>query len=242
MQFLEDRVPIRPGQPVDRRDRALAVAGPVHRPGRKQRRRQIGDRTADRLGQIAARGGILLMLERVHAEHQLGDAIALVGLRNALGIFHGTFDIAIYQQRQEGTVEQIAVLRVALERGAVKGGGRAGIALLAGVAGGEIAPGSRHSGKVLRGRRLGGKLDRRCYQECGKRGAENAPGDTRRLHGRCSNEAAGRGLCANRRGWAENGLFAPPPQERRSRRADVRLKTPMWQYRGRAARRYHIFG
>src|ERR1700688_2993037 len=38
---------------------------------------------------------------------------------------------------------------------------------------------------------------------------------------------------ANRQGWAENGLFAPPPQERRSRRSDRRLKTSMWQHRDR---------
>ena len=34
MQILEDGVPIRTGEPVDRRDRALGVAGAVHRPGR----------------------------------------------------------------------------------------------------------------------------------------------------------------------------------------------------------------
>ena len=60
-------------------------------------------------GQIAARGGILLLLERVHAEHQPRDAIGLVGLRDALGELHRFVDIAVDQQRQEGAVEQFAV-------------------------------------------------------------------------------------------------------------------------------------
>src|ERR1039457_60224 len=101
-----------------------------------------------------------------------------------------------------------------------------------GVAGGEIAARGRQTGKVRRARRLGGKLDRRRHQECSKRGANNAPGEARRNHGQCSNEADGRGLHANRRVWAENGLFAPPPQERWPRHLSVRLKASMWQHRG----------
>ncbi len=170
---------------------------PYMRPGREQRRRQIGDRAADRLRQIAARGGILLLLERAHAEHQPRDAIVLVGLHDALGIFHGFVDIAVDQQRQEGAVEQLAVLRIVPERGAVIGGGRGRVALLAGMAGGEIAARGRQSGKVRRGRRLRGKRDRRRHQECGKRGADNAPGEARRSHGQCSNEADDRGFRAN---------------------------------------------
>ena len=88
MQVLEDRVPVRPGELVDRRHRGLGVAGAIQRPGREQRRGQIGDRAAHRLRQSAARGAVLLVLERVHAEHQLGDAVALVGLRDAFGEFH----------------------------------------------------------------------------------------------------------------------------------------------------------
>ena len=138
MQVLEDRVPVRAGKLVDRRHGALGVAGAIHGPGREQRRGQIGDRPADRLRQVAARGGILLALERLHADHQPGDAIVLVGLHDALGKFHRFVDIAVDQQRQEGAVEQLAVFRVALERRAVIGGGRRRVALLAGVAGGEI--------------------------------------------------------------------------------------------------------
>ncbi len=221
----------------------LVSPAPYMRPGREQRRGQIGDRAADRLRQVAARRGILLVLERVHAEHQPGDAVVLVGLHDALGKFHRFVDVAVDQQRQEGAVEQFAVFRIAPERGAVIGGGRGGVALLAGMAGGEITARGRHAGKVRRGRRLRGKLDRRRHQECGKRGAGGAPGEARKSHGRCSNEADDRGFRASRRGWAENGLFAPPPQERRPsalkrevENLDVAASWPQ------PAAAHHIFG
>ena len=91
----------------------------------------------------------MLVLERVHAEHQFGDAVVLVGLHDAFGIFHGFVDVAVDQQRQEGAVEQIAVIRIVLERLAVIGGGGAGVALLAGMAGGEITARGGHAGKIL---------------------------------------------------------------------------------------------
>ena len=81
----------------------------------------IGPRTD--LREIAARARIMLALERVHAEHQARDTIVVVCFENALGKFHRLVDIAADQQRQECAVEQLAVLRIALERGPVIGGG-----------------------------------------------------------------------------------------------------------------------
>ena len=57
-----------------------------------------------------------MRLSELYAEHQPGDAIVLVGLCNALGEFHRFVDIAIDQERQEGAVEQLAIVWVALER------------------------------------------------------------------------------------------------------------------------------
>ena len=167
MQVLEDRVPLRPGQLVDRRHGALAVVRSVHAPGGEQRRRQIGNRPPDRGADIAAGDGILLLLEGAHAEHQPGDAVGLVGLAFAFGKFHRLIDIAVDQQRQEGAVEQVVIFRVALERLAVIGGGRGRIALLAGMAGRQITAGGGNAGKLLIGRRLGGKLDRRAGEKRG---------------------------------------------------------------------------
>ena len=217
----------------------LASPAPYMAPGRKQGRGQIGDRAADRLRQIAARGGILLVLERVHAEHQFGRRGR--SCRPARCVRHIS-RIRRYRRRPAATGRCGRAVRRSSDRSlsavAVIGGGGGGIALLAGMAGGQIAARGRHPGKVQRGRRLGGNLDRRGHQESGKRGAENAPGEARRRHGLCSNGADDRGLYANRRGWAENGLFAPPPQERQPRRPDLRLKAPMWQHRGRSGRRF----
>ena len=103
-------------------------------------------------------------------------------------------DVAVDQERQESAVEQIAVASVVFERFAVIGGGGGGVALLAGMTGSQIAPCAGQPGKVLRGRRLGGKLERRRHQECGKRGADNAPAKARRSHWQCSNEAIDRGF------------------------------------------------
>ena len=183
VQVLEDRVPFGTGQPVDRRHRGLGVTGAIQRPGREQRRGQIGDRAANRLRQSTARDAVLLVLERAHAKHQFGDAIALVGLRDAFGVFHRFVDVAVDQERQESAVEQLAVLRIVPQRRPVKGGGGAGVALLAGMTGGEITARGGHPGQVRQRGRLRGKLNRRGHQEYGERGAECAPGEARRRHG-----------------------------------------------------------
>ncbi len=184
-----------------------------------------------------------LRLSRLHADHQPRDAIVLVGLRDALGILHRFVDVAVDQQRQEGAIEQLAVFRVALERLPVIGGGGRRIALLAGMAGREIAARGGNTGKLLRGRRLRGKCDRYACKKRGKRGAGDAPGEARRSHWRCSNEAGRRGIRASRRGWAENGLFAPLPQERPRRRSSDKLENldvaASWP---EPAAAYHIFG
>src|SRR6185437_6709432 len=62
VQILEDRVPLGAREPIDSSDGALGVIGAVEAPGRKQRRSQIGDWSTNRLREIAARGGILLVL------------------------------------------------------------------------------------------------------------------------------------------------------------------------------------
>ncbi len=80
MHVLEDRVPVRPGEPVERVDRRMRIAGAGIGPGREQGSGEISDRTADRLREILPRQRILLLLERAHAEHKPRDPIAAVDL------------------------------------------------------------------------------------------------------------------------------------------------------------------
>ena len=170
MQILEDGVPIRAGELVDGVDRMLRLVRVRHRPGRQQRRRQVGDRPADRLGELAARGRILLLLDRTHPEDEPRDAIVLVDLQNALGEPDRLVDLAIGQHRQEGAVEQLVVAGIAAQRGAVIGRGRGGVALTTGVPGGEIAARRRGPRKAIARLRLrlraSGEHSRPSYSEC----------------------------------------------------------------------------
>src|SRR5579875_1277385 len=62
MQILEDRVPIGACEPIDLGYRLLAVACAVARPGAEQRGGEIGDGTAHRSREIAARQAVALLL------------------------------------------------------------------------------------------------------------------------------------------------------------------------------------
>ena len=117
----------------------LASVGSRHRPCRQQRRGEIGDRPADRLGELPARDRILLLLERAHPEDEPRDAIVLVDLQNALGELDRFVNLAIGQHRQEGAAEQLVVAGITAQRGAIIGRRRCGVALTTRVPGGEIA-------------------------------------------------------------------------------------------------------
>src|SRR5262249_13577636 len=57
----------------------------------------------------------------------------------------------------------------------------------------------------------------------------------------CSNEANGRGLRADHRGCAENGLFALLPQEHPGDASGISLNVLMWRYRDKdIQRKSHI--
>src|SRR6185437_1308008 len=62
VQVLEDRVPLGAREPIDSSDGALCVIGAIKAPGRKQCGGKIGNRSTNRLREIAAGGGILLVL------------------------------------------------------------------------------------------------------------------------------------------------------------------------------------
>ncbi len=135
---------------------SLASAGlaSVHADSKVAVRSVIGSdsiaRLAARLGELTARRRILLLLDGAHAKHQAGDAIGLVDLQHALGELDRLVDLAIGQHRQEGAVEQLAVARIAPQRGAIVGGGRSRVALPARMPGGEIAARRRRARKVCR--------------------------------------------------------------------------------------------
>ena len=85
MQVLEQRVPVRALQLVDRFDGGLGVARAVARPGGEQRRCEIGDRPAHRLRQILLGAAVLLLLERAHPDDQPGDPVVAVERDHLLG-------------------------------------------------------------------------------------------------------------------------------------------------------------
>ena len=148
MQILEDRIAFGAGELVDAVGRQLGLGRRRLRPRRQQRGGEIGDRRADRLGEVPARGRILLLLDRAHAKHQPRDAIGLVDLQHAFGELDGFVDLAIGEHRQEGAAEQLAVAGIAPQRGSVVGGGRGRVTLPERVAGGEIAARRRHPRKI----------------------------------------------------------------------------------------------
>ncbi len=92
----------------------------------------------------------MLALERIHAKHQPRHPVVFVDLSHALGEFHRLVDVAINQKRQESAIEQLAIVRVALECGAIISGGRSRIALLTRVTRGKIAAGGADSAKLHR--------------------------------------------------------------------------------------------
>ncbi len=154
MQVLEDRVPVRACELVDRSDRAFGVAAAIHRPCAQQSRGQVGDRPADRLDEVRPRRRILLLLERAHADNQPRNTIVLVVLQDAFGVTHRFVDVAIDEERQERAVEQRGVLWIEPQRRAVIGGRRARFTLLAGMTRREVTARCGDVGKFLRARCL----------------------------------------------------------------------------------------
>ena len=73
---------------------------PCMRPGVDQRGGQIGDRPAHRLGDMLACGRVLLLLQRLDAEHEARDALRLVDLDDAIGELHRFIDFAVDQKSE----------------------------------------------------------------------------------------------------------------------------------------------
>ena len=160
MQVLEQRIPFRTGQLVDVGDGRLGVAGAVTGPARQQRRDQIGDRSAYRLVDVGLRGGVFLLLQIAHADHEPGDAIGFVDRQNAVGELDGFVDIAVRERGDERTIEQFVVLRIGAKRRAIERRRRSGVALHAGMPGGQIAAGHRQRFQIVTGRELRGVVGR----------------------------------------------------------------------------------
>ena len=154
MQILEDRIPFRTGQLVDAGDRAFGVTGAVGRPGRQQRRHQIGDRAADGLVDVELGGGIFFLLQAVHADHEPRDAVRLVVRQDPLGELDGLVDVAIRDRRDEGAVQELVVLGIGAQGGAIELRSGRRITFHARMARGEIAAGGRERLQIVAGRKL----------------------------------------------------------------------------------------
>src|SRR4029079_10621130 len=158
VQVLEQRIPVGALQLVDRLDGGLGFVCAIAPPGGEQGGGKVGNRAAHRLGEVLLRDRVFLLLERVYADNEAGNAVVLVELEDLLGEPDGFLDVALRKHRKEGTFQQFRVLRVATKRGAIIGSRRPGVALRTGVARGEIASGRRQPRQFLRGRRVGRNL------------------------------------------------------------------------------------
>src|SRR5262249_33653512 len=148
MQILEVGVPIFAAKLVDGVGCLPRLARARHRPCRQQRRSEGGDRPADRLGKLATRDRILLLLDRAHPEDEPRDAIVLVDLQNAFGKLDPFISLAIGKHRQEGAAEQFVVTGIGAQRGAVIGRRGGDVALTARVSSGEHPAGSHRYAAV----------------------------------------------------------------------------------------------
>jgi len=139
VHVLEKGIPVGARELVDGISRRLHLAGRFECPRREQRRREIGDRSAHRLGQLLARRRILLLLERTHTQNEPRNAVVLVRLQDTLGKPHRLVDLAICEHRKEGHVEQVIVAGIAAQGRAVVGSCRRSVTLAVRVSCGQIA-------------------------------------------------------------------------------------------------------
>ncbi|MEY9659941.1 hypothetical protein ABH980_006948 [Bradyrhizobium ottawaense] len=161
----------------------MASPATVGGPTRQQRGDEIGDRTADRLVDVGLRGCVLLHLEIMHADDETRDAVGLVDGEDALGELDRFVDVAVGDRRDEGAVEQLVVLGIGAQGRAVERSGGGRVALDAGMAGGEIATGTRERLQIVSGRKL-----RRRVLRVIRRLRQDAAGDGR---DRCAHEGDG---------------------------------------------------
>ena len=223
MQVLEQRVPVRALQLVDRLDRGLGLARAMARPGGEEGCCEISDRPAHRLREVLLRRLIFLLLERLHADDQAGDPVVAVNRGDLLGKPRRFLDVAFRQHREEGALQEFVVLRIVTQRCAIVGRGGPGIPLRAGVARGEIAAGHRQPRKLVR-RGYEGLALRRVLrgalrgQRCGQtqcRRANQNPGQTanllRKVHGQMPPWAAIRQPSESPAEWT---FYKPPARIR----------------------------
>ena len=219
MQVLEDGVPVRPGEPVERVDAPRACRRRRHRPrpcSSVAVRSVTGPRTD--CAKFCRASGILLLLERAHAEHQPRDAIVAVDLHQPVGQPAGLVDFAVGQNREEGAAEQFGIARIGLQHVEVIGGRGGGIALDAGMPGGQIAAGGGRVHEFLRRRRLAPSADCRPNENDGA-GDGGVPGAAAVNHEISIGETGDRkcrqtGISAGYRVGRENDPFAMPLQGR----------------------------
>ena len=186
MQVLEDAVPIRAGQLVDGVDRAMGIAGARERPCRQQCRRQIGHRTAHRLGEVLPGGPVVFLLQLADADHEMRDAIGMIARKHPLGELARILDIAVGKHREEGAAQQIGIVRVEFEHIEVIVRRGAGVALGAGMPRSQITARGILRQQVLLRRRLAGNGSsgkrRRKAQSDGEANNGGVPRQQRMIH------------------------------------------------------------
>jgi hypothetical protein len=133
---------------------AFGSLAPYCAPGRQQRGGQVGDRAANRLRDIGARGLPLLVLDGADAEHQPGVTVVLVDLDDAFCEPERLLHVALGEGGAERALQQVGVLRIGAQRGPQISRCRGRVALLDRMAGGQIIPGCRCARGIGLGRCL----------------------------------------------------------------------------------------
>ena len=139
MHVLEDAVPIGACDLVDGIDRALCIVRSEHAPGSEQRADEVVHLADRGLAELRLRILVLLLLERAHAEDEVGDPVVAVELDEPVGEPRRLIDLTIGKERIERLLEQFRIALIGAQRRAVIGCRRIGVAIHVGLLGRKIA-------------------------------------------------------------------------------------------------------
>ena len=134
-------------------DRLLLVAAAGPGPGRQQGREDVAARRGAVLGELRARLRPLVALQRLHAEHEMGEPVGRLLREQPVGQSEGIEHVAVGQRRDEGALDELRVARVETQRLAREGGGGRRVVIGTGDDGGEVIAG-RAVGDLERARQV----------------------------------------------------------------------------------------
>ena len=171
MVALIELRPVGIAQRIEGGERLVGLAVRLLHPGPRQDRRQIGNRTLTRRGEVLVGFLVVAALERLAAEQELRDAVRRLDLDQIARELDGAVPIGRRRFKQEGLLEDQLVARILGERPRIEIGRGRGVVVAAGHATGEIVA-EQSAG-------LGAVRYRRGHFRIGCRSSENGQGKER---------------------------------------------------------------